>query len=161
VRRRLGGDLLTHRPATTAARSSPDGSKIAIAPAGRRTKRSRGSRGLLAQNLAPTHVRDLLDERGRLEQDAVDLNGAANFAPYFTPDGKRLIFASNMASPRGRDFDLYLVGLEGGAVDRVTFCPSFDSFPMFSPDGTKLVFASNRNGAVPGETNIFVANWVE
>jgi Tol biopolymer transport system component len=88
-------------------------------------------------------------------------NGAANFAPYFTPEGKRLIFASNMANPRGRDFDLYLVGLDGTGLERVTYCPSFDSFPMFNADGTLLAFASNRNGAVPGETNIFVAKWVE
>jgi len=32
---------------------------------------------------------------------------------------------------------------------------------MFSPDGKKLVFASNRYGTVQGETNIFVADWVE
>jgi Tol biopolymer transport system component len=88
-------------------------------------------------------------------------NGAANFAPYFTPDGARILFASNMADPRGRDFDLYLVGLDGSGLERVTYCPSFDSFPMFRPDGKELVFASNRNGAVRGETNIFVARWVD
>jgi Tol biopolymer transport system component len=32
---------------------------------------------------------------------------------------------------------------------------------MFSPDGKKLVFASNRNEKKPGETNLFVADWVE
>lgn len=32
---------------------------------------------------------------------------------------------------------------------------------MFSPDGKRLVFASNRHAAEPGETNIFVAEWVE
>jgi Tol biopolymer transport system component len=32
---------------------------------------------------------------------------------------------------------------------------------MFSPDGRKLVWASNRNGRTPGETNIFIADWVE
>jgi Tol biopolymer transport system component len=32
---------------------------------------------------------------------------------------------------------------------------------MFSPDGKKLVFASNRNGKVQGETNVFIAEWVE
>lgn len=38
---------------------------------------------------------------------------------------------------------------------------TFDGFPMFYPDGTKLVFASNRYGSVEGETNIFIADWVE
>ncbi len=32
---------------------------------------------------------------------------------------------------------------------------------MFSPDGTRLAFASNRNGTQTGETDIFVARWVD
>jgi TolB protein len=87
-------------------------------------------------------------------------NGAANFAPYFFPDGKRVIFASNMADPSGRDFDLYMVNVDGTGLERITYNPTFDGFPMFSPDGTKLVFASNRNGSVPHETNVFIADWV-
>ena len=39
--------------------------------------------------------------------------------------------------------------------------PTFDSFPMFSHDGKKVVFASNRNNAKEGETNVFVADWVD
>jgi Tol biopolymer transport system component len=31
---------------------------------------------------------------------------------------------------------------------------------MFSPDGMHLVFASNRNGKVDGETNVFIADWI-
>lgn len=88
-------------------------------------------------------------------------NGAANFAPFFTPDGTQLIFASNVLDERGRNFDLFLIGVDGTGQERVTTCTSFDSFPMFSPDGKKLAFASNRNGSVPGETNIFVADWVD
>src|SRR5687768_14986480 len=33
--------------------------------------------------------------------------GKASFAPYFTPDGKRIIFSTNLHDPKGRDFDLY------------------------------------------------------
>ena len=89
-------------------------------------------------------------------------NGAANFAPYFLPDGKRIIFASNMADPKnGRDFDLYLINVDGSGLERITYAPDFDSFPMFSSDGKKLVWASNRNGKEPHETNIFIADWSE
>jgi Tol biopolymer transport system component len=88
-------------------------------------------------------------------------NGAANFGPYFFPDGKRIIFASNVGDPGGRNFDLYSIRDDGTGLEQITFDPSFDGFPMFSPDGKKLVFASNRNGKVKGETNLFVADWVE
>ena len=37
----------------------------------------------------------------------------------------------------------------------------FDGFPMFSSDGKHLVFASNRNQQKPGDTNIFIADWVD
>ena len=51
-------------------------------------------------------------------------------------------------------------GVDGTGLERVTYNESFDGFPMFSPDGKKLVFASNRNDAKPGDTNIFIADWV-
>jgi TolB protein len=87
-------------------------------------------------------------------------NNAANFGPYFFPDGKRIIFASNMADPQGRDFDLYMVNVDGTGLERITYNPTFDGFPMFNSDGTKLVFASNRHDRIPGETNVFIADWV-
>lgn len=87
--------------------------------------------------------------------------GGANFAPFFHPDGQRIIFSSNHENPRGREFDLYLINADGGGLERVTAFADFDGFPMFSPDGTKLVFASNRHGTTPGETNLFIADWVE
>jgi TolB protein len=90
-------------------------------------------------------------------------NGFANFCPFFTPDGRKLIFASNMDDPRGRppNFELYLIGVDGVGLERVTNETSFDGFPMFSPDGKKLVWASNRNAKQRGETNVFVADWVD
>jgi TolB protein len=88
-------------------------------------------------------------------------NGAANFCPFFFPDGDRIIFASNQKDPQGRNFDLWMIRADGTAQEQVTFDPSFDAFPMFSPDGRHLVFASNRNAKVHGETNIFLADWVD
>jgi TolB protein len=88
-------------------------------------------------------------------------NGAANFAPFFHPSGRKIIFSSNMSDPRGRLFDLYLINTDGSGLERVTAYPDFDGFPMFSRDGRKLVFASNRGGARPGDTNVFIADWVD
>lgn len=95
------------------------------------------------------------------EKRQVTRNGAANFCPYFHPNGRQIIFVSNMDDPKKRNFDIYLINIDGTGLERVTFNQSFDGFPMFNKDGTKLVFASNRNDSKPGETNIFIADWVE
>lgn len=96
------------------------------------------------------------------EKRQITKNGAANFAPYFFPDGKKIIFSSNMADPKGMgNFDLYTVNLDGSGLERITTNPTFDGFPMFTSDGKKIVFASNRNAKRPHETNVFIADWVE
>jgi TolB protein len=119
-------------------------------------------RSLLKEGLwRPTQLELFVMDRdgGNLRQ--VTRLGGANFAPSWHPDGTRLIFASNVQDPKGRDFDIYLVHLDGSGLERVTFNNTFDGFPMFSPDGKHLVFASNRNAQKEGETNVFVADWVE
>ena len=117
-------------------------------------------RGLLKENL----IRPITLEIWVMKADGsgkrqITNNGKANFAPYFFPDGKRIIFASNMDDARGRNFDLYSIGTDGTGLERITFNETFDGFPMFTPDGKKLVFASNRNAKGQGETNIFIADW--
>jgi Tol biopolymer transport system component len=84
---------------------------------------------------------------------------AASFAPFFTPDGRKIVFSTNVGDPKQRNFDLYLVNADGSGLERVTSNETFDGFPMFSPDGTRLVFASNRGARKDGETNVFVADW--
>lgn len=87
--------------------------------------------------------------------------GAASFAPSFFPSGNRILFSSNYGDPKGREFDLWAVNLDGTGLERVTFSPGFDGFPLFSPDGARLAFSSNRDQGAPGETNVFVARWVD
>ena len=90
-------------------------------------------------------------------------NKAANFGPFIHPDGKRIIFASNMGDTSSvpMNFDLYMMNLDGSGLEQITYNNTFDGFPMFSPDGKWLVFASNRNAKKPYETNIFIAKWSE
>ena len=102
----------------------------------------------------------VMDADGKNKRQITN-NNAANFAPFFHPDGQRIIFSSNMHDPKGRDFDLYMVNIETGEIERITYFPDFDGFPMFTKDGKKLVWCSNRNNKKRGETNIFIADWVD
>jgi Tol biopolymer transport system component len=117
---------------------------------------------LLKQNLIrPTALEIWVMNADGSNKRQVTNNGKANFGPYFFPDGKRIIFASNMDDPRGRNFDLYKINTDGTGLERITFAEPFNGFPMFSPDGKKLVFASNRNAKKQGDTNVFIADWVD
>ncbi|MDE2731671.1 MAG: hypothetical protein OXI38_09795 [Bacteroidota bacterium] len=121
---------------------------------------------LLAEGLVEPGVLDIFvaDIDGGNVQQVTDLEGA-NWAPFFHPDGQRVIFASNFESiGQGRPvFALYMVTIDTHEITKVTHSNTFDAFPMFSFDGRKLVFASNRNVTrTPSrDTNLFIADWVE
>jgi Tol biopolymer transport system component len=129
---------------------------------------------LLAKKLVePSHLELFVMQADGTGKRQVTANGASNFAPFFHPDGRRIIFSSNLPHPSlplqgGGEggghgpptFHLYLIGDDGAGLERVTFEGGFNSFPMFSPDGTKLVWISDRHATSRGEFNIFIADWV-
>ena len=118
--------------------------------------------GLLNQRLVrPARVELWVANADGSQPRQITRLGGANFAPFFLPDGKRIIFSSNYESPHSGAFDLYLVNVDGSGLQKVTTDVGFDGFPMFSPDGRKLVWASNRHGMHEGDTNLFIADWVE
>ncbi len=87
--------------------------------------------------------------------------GKANWAPFYHPDNKRIVFSSNHASKRGYDFHIYMINEDGTGLEQITTESIFNSFPMFSPDGKQLVFSSNRNNGGTRATNLFVADWID
>jgi TolB protein len=123
---------------------------------------------LLAQHLIVPLTFEVwvMNADGTGRRQVTTLN-AASFAPFFTPDGKRIIFCTNYFDPdrsnrrKQPNFDLAVINIDGSGLERITYSESFDGFPMFSPNGKKLVFASNRNAAKQGDTNVFIADWVE
>ncbi len=143
---------------------SADGSKIvwrANRPKGKDEKAK--YKELINEGLVrPTRLELFVMNADGSAQTQITSNGAANFGPFWHPDGARIIFASNVGDPQGRNFDLYLVGADGKSeAERITFAEEFDGFPMFFRDGKRLVFASNRQHDNPGDTNVFIADWVD
>lgn len=142
---------------------SPDGSKVVWRAGYPATPAdSADYLSLLSQRLVrPSRVELWIADADGSNPRQITRLGGANFAPFFHPDGKRVIFSSNYESPRSRNFDLYLIQADGTGLQKITSHPDFDGFPVFSPDGRKLVWASNRNPQQEGETNLFIADWVE
>jgi Tol biopolymer transport system component len=152
---------LTHAPGYDGgAFFSPDGRKIVYRAHHPTGDDLRAYQDLLAQGLVrPNRMELWIMNADGSDQRQITTLGGANFAPFFTPDGNRIIFSSNHKNPRSRNFDLYLVNLDGTGLEQVTTHAEFDGFPMFSPDGRQVVWASNRNAPSPGGTDIFIADW--
>ncbi|WP_227658746.1 oligogalacturonate lyase family protein [Flavobacterium haoranii] len=117
---------------------------------------------LLSKNLvAPTEMEIYTINIDGTNLKQVTHLGKANWAPYFHPSDKKIIFSSNHHSTRGYDFQLFMIDEDGKNLRQITWESEFNAFPMFSPDGKKLVFSSNRQQSKPRETNVFIADWVE
>jgi TolB protein len=148
---------------------SPDSKMIVYRRSNQKTPEEIAKfKDLLSQHLVvPTTLEIwVMNADGSNKRQVTNLS-SGSFAPYFLPDGKRIIFCTNYFDPdrtkprRQPNFDLAIINIDGTGIERVTFNDTFDGFPMFSPDGKKLVFASNRNDAKPGDTNVFIADWVD
>jgi len=155
---------LTHRMGYDGgAFFSPDGSKIVWRAGYPATATDSADYLRLLQNrlVRPARVELWIANADGSDPHQITHLGGANFAPYFHPDGRRIIFSSNYLDPRSGHFDLFLINADGSGLEKITTHPDFDSFPMFSPDGRKLLWASNRHGREASETDIFIADWVE
>jgi len=117
-------------------------------------------KSLLAENLTAPMKMELLvaDADGKNAKQITNF-GCASFAPTFTPDGKKILFASNKQECDSRRFELYLINVDGTGLEQVTKFGGFTAFPEFAPDGKTIVFASDKDAKTPYEFNIFTAPW--
>lgn len=142
---------------------SPDGKKLVFRSSRPQTDEEKKEyTDLLKQGLvAPTNMEIYTCNIDGSDLKQVTKLGKANWAPFFHPSGKKIIFSSNHHSTRGFDFQLFMVDLEGKHLEQITTQSIFNAFPMFSPDGKKLIFSSNRNNRGTRDTNLFIADWAE
>lgn len=142
---------------------SPDGKKLVFRASRPKTEQELRDYYDLVKNgfVRPTALEIFTIDADGKNMTQITHFGKASFAPFFHPDSRRIIFSSNINSPNGRNFDLYMINSDGTGLEQITFFDAFDGFPMFTADGKKLVFASNRFAQKLGDTNIFVADWID
>jgi len=110
----------------------------------------RGDRIVLLANLKAGHDDVIVRRRDGSHPVNVTNDAAADGWPTWTPDGRRIVFASRRDGP----FSLYAMAPDGAGVKRLTTpdAGTFDARPSVSPDGKRILF--NRQS---GETiGIFV-----
>lgn len=99
---------------------------------------------------------------------AVDADGAnptqllAGFtvnAASFSPDGTKLVFASNAYADADHPFEpmeIYTANADGSGLTRLTDNRVYDQHPVWSPDGTQIAFMRSEGNT--GEWNLYVMN---
>ncbi len=142
---------------------SPDGKKIVFRASRFKTDEEKKEYlDYLKQGLvAPTAMEIFTCNVDGSDLKQITHLGKANWAPFYHPSGKKIIFSSNHKGTRGFEFNLFMINEDGSGLEQVTYDRAFDSFPMFSPNGKKIIFSSNRNNGGTHNTNLFVADWVD
>jgi len=140
---------------------SPDGKKIVFRASRPNSEEEiKEYKYYYAKNqVAPTHMEIYVCNADGSSIQQVTSLGKANWAPYFHPSGKKIIFSSNHHSKKGYDFQLFMINIDGSGLEQITTESMFNAFPMFSPDGKKIIFSSNRNNGGTRDTNLFIADW--
>ncbi len=79
--------------------------------------------------------------------------------PSLSPDGKRIVFASNRhasTSDSADDYDIYSIDVDGSGLTRLSEDPGTVAQPVFSYDGSRVYFASTRIRSSGYEWEIYV-----
>lgn len=110
------------------------------------------------------------DESGRItgitrEVQLTD-NQHVNWAPYWHPSGRFLIYTTSEVSHRNYEvFAIPALDEAGGPVTnsvpiRVTSATGFDGLSVFSPDGSLMMWTSQRAGAGRGDAKAASQVWI-
>src|SRR5215468_1131569 len=97
--------------------------------------------------------------------------------PFWSYDGKQIVYRAYHPETekekadylallkedliRPTKLDIWVMNADGSNKRRVTKLDKASFAPYFFPDGKRIIFSSNRNGAKQGDTNVFIADWVE
>ncbi|MGE3109232.1 MAG: TolB family protein [Phycisphaerales bacterium] len=91
-------------------------------------------------------------------------NGQVNWAPYWHPSGKLLVYGNSGTDHRNYEIYAVEVNLDKPASDarthRVTFASGTDILPVFSNDGSLMMWCSQRGPKIEGEERSSSQIWI-
>lgn len=82
--------------------------------------------------------------RAEAQTSVIGLTGVHHQNPTFSPDGKRILFVSNLAG----NYAIFVSRPDGTEMKNLTNHPSDNGGPVWSPDGRFIVFSSDRDGQI-------------
>jgi len=79
---------------------------------------------------------------GAARERQITSDGFNNWAPYWHPDGRHIIYATNCHGHA--NYELYMIRDDGTDLRRITYADGADVLPVFSADGKYLMWTSKR-----------------
>ena len=80
---------------------------------------------------------------GRIQTRQLTSGTSLYTDPSFSPDGSRIAFSRNDYNTS----NIFVLPLDGGSPQQITFFKSQNRSPVWSPDGTLIAFGSNEGGS--------------
>ena len=114
---------------------SPDGKRIVF-----RARRE----GHFETKFAITYEIYVMDADGGNQQRLTE-NRKNDMFPSWSPDGKRIVFASDRKGDLV-NYEIYVMDTDGGNLQRLTENRVHDWYPSWLPGSKRIVFASDRKG---------------
>src|SRR5690606_16726227 len=102
---------------------SPDGSKIVFRASRPKTEEARNEYlSYLKQGLvAPTDMEIFICNADGSDLRQVTNLGKANWAPFYHPSGKKILFSSNHKGTRGFQFNIFMINEDGTGLEQITY----------------------------------------
>ena len=85
------------------------------------------------------------------------INSVDDTTPRYSPDGSKIVFASNPDGPLLSQYEIFVMNSDGAGRTRLTNNAVGEMSPDWSPDGKKIVYTNIGSGMV-GDASIYVMN---